>query len=95
MSKSIEVGCFAQIEGSMTPFDGEIVQVLFEDSPDKNGYPVWVISEEFPNSAGFMTDRCYEYFLKRVDGDNKELCTDWSDIEFTTGWLPEALKERS
>ncbi len=93
MSKSIEVGCFAEITGSKTPFDGEIVQVLFESEADKHGNPIWIISEEFPNPAGFMTDKCYGSFLKRIDGDEKELCTDWADIKFTTNWLPDKLVE--
>jgi len=93
MDKPIEVGCFAEIAGSQTPFDGEIVQVLFEEQADERGNPIWVISEEFPNPAGFMTNRCYERFLRRIDGDDKELCTDWTDIEFTTGWVPDGLKK--
>jgi len=64
--------------------------VLFEEQPDKKGNPIWVISEEFPNPAGFMTDRCYEYFLHRID-DDTELCTDWADIKITTGWIPDGL----
>jgi hypothetical protein len=95
MSKPIEVGCFAVIEGSMTPADGTLVQVLFDHEPDARGYPIWVISEEFANSSGEMTDRCYEYFLTRVDGGNHELCTDWEDIAFTTGWTPDGLTERA
>lgn len=93
MSKAIEVGCFAEIQGSMTVADGTVVQVLFEEQPDEQGYPIWVISEEFANPAGEMTDRCYEYFLKRIDGDDREPCVDWEDIAFTTNWTPDGLKE--
>ncbi len=87
MEKPIEVGCWAEIRGSMTVADGTLVQVLFYSHEDE-GMPTWVINKEFANPAGQMTDRCYEYFLHRVDGDDKELCTDWEDIMSTTGWDP-------
>lgn len=92
MDKPIEVGCFAEIIGSSTVHDGTVVQVLFY-SHDDEGMATWVIDQEFENPAGQMTDRCYEHFLRRVDGNDKELCTDWTDIEFTTGWVPDGLKE--
>ena len=93
MAKPIEEGCFAEITGSMTVADGTVVQIICEGEADERGYPIWIISEKFPNPAGVMTNLCYEYFLKRVDGDDKELCTDWSDIKFTTNWVPDGLME--
>jgi len=94
MDKPIEVGCFCEIIGSKTVHDGTIVQVIFY-SHDDGKCPTWVIDHEFENPDGIMTDRCYERFLRRIDGDNKELCTDWADVEFTTGWVPDGVKETS
>jgi hypothetical protein len=91
MTNKIEEGCWAEINGSNTPFDGEVVQVYFAESPDNAGNAIWVISEEFPNSAGFMTDRCYEAFLRRVEEPPRprELVTDWAEVEYSTmGWNP-------
>jgi len=91
MDKPIEAGCFAEIVGSSTVHDGTVVQVHFQ-AIDDGGVPAWYIDQEFENPDGIMTDRCYEHFLRRVDNDG-ELCTDWADIEFTTGWVPDKLHE--
>jgi hypothetical protein len=94
MYNPIEIGCFAEIVGTNTPADGTLVQILFEEAPDEASNHIWVISEEFEGPTGALTDRCYEYFLKRIDGNTCELCTDWSDIAFTTGgWVPDKLNE--
>jgi len=94
MSKRIEAGCFAEIQGSMTAADGTVVQVMSEGQSDAQGYAIWVINEEFPNPAGVMTNHCYEYFLHRLDGDVGELCTDWADVYRTCGeFIPDHLEE--
>lgn len=93
MTLPIEVGCMAEIRGSKTVPEGTLVQVVFF-SHDDEGKATWIISEEFKNADGIMSDRCYEHFLHRVDDDNsKELCTDWADVMLTTGWAPEEILE--
>jgi len=93
MTNKIEEGCWAEIYGSGTPADGEIVQVYFKDV-DVNGHPTWVISVEFVNGAGFLTDRCYEAFLRPANKPKlvRELCTDWNDVKTSIGWLPDSLR---
>lgn len=93
MALPIEVGCMAEIRGAKSVPDGTLVQVVFP-SHEEEGMPTWVISEQFKNKDGLMSDRCFEHLLHRVDDDNsKELCTDWADVMLTTGWVPDEILE--
>ena len=93
MSKPIEVGCTAVIEGSIHPErNGTVVTVLFYGF-DHDGERTWIVDTEFVNPDGIMTDRCPERLLRRLDDDNaKELCTTWEDMEDL--FVPDALKEK-
>lgn len=95
MSKPIEVGCRAEIINSIHPErNGTIVTVFFYGF-EHEGKPTWIIDQDFPNEDGKMSDRVYEYMLRRIDDDdlNKELCVGWEDMEDL--FIPDALKVKS
>ena len=93
MEKPIEEGCLVKIVGSNVVPEDTIVEVLFK-APDFKGMSIWIISEQFKNLSGNLTNKIAEKFLRRIDDDDgKELCTSWEDINLISGWVPEHLKE--
>ena len=92
MEKSIQEGCLAEIIGSKVVPKGTVVEVMFK-AQDYEGASTWIVSETFKNPDGKLTNRIVEDCLRRVDDDDKELCTSWEDVKLISGWVPEHLKE--